>query len=537
MSELNQNKSFNYSSFSEFCFHKGELPPETRHTVEVLLDIACDDYEEAENVLLNETVLDLECCEISDLSPLATLPNLTCLYLSENNISDLIPLQRLTNLRRIELHQNKIRDITPLQKLVHVDELTLSDNYISDISPLSKLNKLIQLWLDNNQIINIKPLSKLINVEEIHLYKNQIIDIKPLGRLTNLQYLDLGDNNIEDITPLEKLIKLEYLNLEENKIVDISPLHQLENLGQLYLSKNKISNLNAIFSLEKLYVLEAGFNQIRDFNSLQVFKNINLNVSGNPFSGLVSPNYLIEKYKRSLYLPINHQEAIEAVTLTYSNLSLEAPKVMITSNYKSFHAQAFNLLESKIKIKYSDLIAFVHNIEDEEQDKIRDLIDNANKNIFQIQDCKWTQIVIKRLIQFEFNNSQFIRQLQSISQLIQFYLSPEELSLGNYIVTTQDILYQIYLIEVYQSLLKIPLDEKTQQWYDCLNQLFEHCGWFIPFEDVCIVCVKRSSTEGNRPSKFSLDSENRLHAEGEPAIQFADGYGLYYYHGVAQPYL
>ncbi|MEO1186312.1 MAG: DUF6745 domain-containing protein, partial [Cyanobacteria bacterium J06636_27] len=83
------------------------------------------------------------------------------------------------------------------------------------------------------------------------------------------------------------------------------------------------------------------------------------------------------------------------------------------------------------------------------------------------------------------------------------------------------------LIETYQSLLKITLDEKTQQWYDCLNQLFENCGWFIPFEDVCIVC--------DRPSKFSLDSENRLHSEGEPAIQFADGYGLYYYHGVALP--
>ena len=103
MSELNQNKSINYSSFSEFCFHKDELPPETRHTVEVLLDIADDDCLEAEKILLNETVLDLENCEISDLTPLATLQNLICLYLSENDISDLTPLQSLTNLRSIDL--------------------------------------------------------------------------------------------------------------------------------------------------------------------------------------------------------------------------------------------------------------------------------------------------------------------------------------------------------------------------------------------------------------------------------------------------
>jgi hypothetical protein len=39
----------------------------------------------------------------------------------------------------------------------------------------------------------------------------------------------------------------------------------------------------------------------------------------------------------------------------------------------------------------------------------------------------------------------------------------------------------------------------------------------------------------DRPIKLSLDDENRLHAEGEPAIQFADGYTLYSYHGVSLP--
>lgn len=32
-----------------------------------------------------------------------------------------------------------------------------------------------------------------------------------------------------------------------------------------------------------------------------------------------------------------------------------------------------------------------------------------------------------------------------------------------------------------------------------------------------------------------MDNENRLHAEGEPAISFADGYSLYSYHGVTLP--
>lgn len=57
--------------------------------------------------------------------------------------------------------------------------------------------------------------------------------------------------------------------------------------------------------------------------------------------------------------------------------------------------------------------------------------------------------------------------------------------------------------------------------------LFENCGWIFPFEDICIIC--------DRPCKLSLDDRQRLHAEGEPAIQFADGYSFYSYHGVTLP--
>ncbi|MGB3649782.1 MAG: leucine-rich repeat domain-containing protein [Rivularia sp. (in: cyanobacteria)] len=526
MSELNQNKSFNYSSFSEFCFHKDELPAETRHTVEELLRVAgTDDCLEAEKVLLNETVLYLEISEITDLSPLATLPNLICLYLSENDISDLTPLQSLTNLRSIDLQNNQISDITPLQTLINVDELMLFDNHISDISPLSKLTKLIKLWLPNNQITNIQPLSKLINIEEINLSDNRINDIRPLQRLVNIEWLCLANNQIKNITPLEKLIKLEYLDIDENHIIDVKPLDKLINLSCLLISNNQITNLNSIVSLNKLYTLDVGFNKIQDFDSLKIFKDVIINISGNPFSGLLSPNHLIDKYKKILSVPLNHQKATETVTLAYVNAGLEPPKVIVTSNYKSLYAEAINFLKSNNNIKNS-----------EDKGGIKHLLNQANINILHNKNFQLKKIVILQLIEREFNNSQFIRQLNLISQAIQFHLNPEELSLlYNDGITTQDIIHQIYLIEVYQSLLNISLDEKTQQWYDCLNQLFEHCGWFIPFEDVCIVCVKRSSTEGNRPSKFSLDSETRLHAEGEAAIQFADGYGLYYYHGVALP--
>ena len=39
----------------------------------------------------------------------------------------------------------------------------------------------------------------------------------------------------------------------------------------------------------------------------------------------------------------------------------------------------------------------------------------------------------------------------------------------------------------------------------------------------------------DRPRVLSFDDEQRLHAEGAPAIQFADGFSVYAYHGVKLP--
>ena len=69
-------------------------------------------------------------------------------------------------------------------------------------------------------------------------------------------------------------------------------------------------------------------------------------------------------------------------------------------------------------------------------------------------------------------------------------------------------------------------DRDPKQW-EAVESLLSECGCILPFEKTCIVC--------DRPTKLSFDAEYRLHAEGEPAIQFTDGFSLYYYHGVPLP--
>ncbi|MGK7939002.1 MAG: DUF6745 domain-containing protein [Crocosphaera sp.] len=70
------------------------------------------------------------------------------------------------------------------------------------------------------------------------------------------------------------------------------------------------------------------------------------------------------------------------------------------------------------------------------------------------------------------------------------------------------------------SILGVQHDHK--KWH-VVKELMQYCDFIFQFENVCIVC--------DRPCKLSFDRKNRLHAEWEYALQFADGYGVYAYHG------
>ncbi|MEG5041636.1 hypothetical protein QUB14_22530 [Microcoleus sp. B3-D2] len=93
--------------------------------------------------------------------------------------------------------------------------------------------------------------------------------------------------------------------------------------------------------------------------------------------------------------------------------------------------------------------------------------------------------------------------------------------------TPTTLFKEIYLTQLYISSLGVNLSQKAQEIHHCQKLLFEHCGFIFPFEKFCAVC--------DRPRHLRFDSQNRLHAEGEPAIEFADGWNFYYYHGVRLP--
>ena len=227
--------------------------------------------------------------DISDLTPLAGLANLTWLTLTDTGVSDLTPLAALTNLTRLSLGDNSIVDLTPLAGLTSMITLELSDNSIADLTPLAGLTNLTQLILSNNSISDLTPLVGLTNLTWLSLGGNSVSDLTPLAGLTSLTDLSLSNNSISDLTPLAGLTSLTWLSLGENSVSDLTPLAELTNLTALFLSNTNVSDLTPLAGLTSLMGLGLENNSISDITPLTSLISLTtLELGDNSISDLIS---------------------------------------------------------------------------------------------------------------------------------------------------------------------------------------------------------------------------------------------------------
>ncbi|MEG4580668.1 leucine-rich repeat domain-containing protein [Microcoleus sp. MON1_C5] len=409
------------------------------------------------------------------------LSNLTELSLDGNQITDLTPLSALTNLTSLYLNNNQITDITRLSALTNLTSLYLNNNQITDITGLSALTNLTFLYLNNNQITDIRGLSALTNLTSLNLCSNQITDITPLSALTNLTDLNLYCNQITDITPLSALISLTSLYLFSNEITDIAPLSALINLKGLSLHCNPIIGLNV--SIE-----------------------------------------FTQKYLTLFTAPIDYEKATETLKKIYAGIDREAPKVLVASSLPATLTLLKQLQNDCIAQHQISLIATGNS--GWGKSLLNELYQSVDVGTLSpvLWEALFEQIILdpdaEPILQTEFNQLvENYRESQAVDFLSDYnYLQP---------LTSKDLLKQIHLTEFFISKCGFTLDLKAQELFHCKQQLFEECGWILPFEKICIIC--------DRPLHLRFDAENRLHAEGEPAIAFADGYSLYFHHGVKLP--
>lgn len=221
---------------------------------------------------------------ISDLTPVASLPQLLVLDVSYNEVSDLGPLSSLTTLTTLRVEGNAITDLSPVGANTGLIILDVESNDLSDLSTVGSLTQLSQLYARGNAISDLTPLVGLTELSNVDLAENQISNIGPLANKTAIYRLRIEGNPIGDFSPLSTLSALDAVGLGETGISDFSALVGLPVLTWISAPDNGLSDLGALAAIPGLEFLFLMGNEITDLSPLTglgslLFVNLNENAS------------------------------------------------------------------------------------------------------------------------------------------------------------------------------------------------------------------------------------------------------------------
>ncbi|WP_421798930.1 COR domain-containing protein [Haliscomenobacter sp.] len=143
--------------------------------------------ERIKEALKNESKsLDLSYCKLNELpKELGELIQLKELILNDNmNLSGLSLLTQLQNLTTLRVHFTQV----------------------SDLSPLATMQNLTTLSVDFTKVSDLGPLAQLHNLKWLSVSSTEVRDLSPLAQLYNLKLLDISNTKVGDLTPLKSII-------------------------------------------------------------------------------------------------------------------------------------------------------------------------------------------------------------------------------------------------------------------------------------------------------------------------------------------
>ncbi|HEV7251595.1 MAG TPA: leucine-rich repeat domain-containing protein [Mesorhizobium sp.] len=215
-------------SFAQWCVNAG-LSAEQASTVEAVLAFTPEGIAargkpaacaRAQSFLSGVGTLNLSAAGLSEVGPLAALPELTALALENNQIVEVGPLGQLRKLAFLDLSGNRIENLAPLSALSGLTELDLADNRIADLRPLSSHLALVRLTLAGNRVADGTPLAFLKALHVLDLSRNLLTDagIEALSGLGLLERLDLSDNRIETTAVFRQFADTTAIKLDGNPV-------------------------------------------------------------------------------------------------------------------------------------------------------------------------------------------------------------------------------------------------------------------------------------------------------------------------------
>ncbi len=246
-------------------------------------------------LLFGLDTLEISSNPITDLSPLAELPNLRALSLDwvglfAGTVLDIEPLATMRSLQVLDLSDNPLLDIEPLLALPLLQSVDLRLTFVADqpdnpsywsfkvlenrgvaasadSQSRSDWNRLFDLNLAAaiNQALSYPTgfwfsLNDLQQLTQLDASGAGVESLDGLEFAENLESLNLGNNYITDLSPLASLSQLRVLNLEtdiqqhpdRNLFKDLSPLANLWSLQDLNLRGTAATDFSVLSELPSL---------------------------------------------------------------------------------------------------------------------------------------------------------------------------------------------------------------------------------------------------------------------------------------------
>lgn len=132
------------------------------------------------------------------------------------------PIKKNKKLKFLALTEINLTDLSTILPLPNLTHLYLGGNNIKDISLIINSPLLEHLAIWNNPINDFSPLKKLINLQNLYCQKTGIKNLDFAKSLEKLQVFDANDNNISELDCFQHNNKLKYINLTKNNIKTVS---------------------------------------------------------------------------------------------------------------------------------------------------------------------------------------------------------------------------------------------------------------------------------------------------------------------------
>jgi Leucine-rich repeat (LRR) protein len=169
-------------------------------------------------------------------------PSLKEVNLDNNQLTDLSGLQDLPQLSLLRLNHNRIEHLGLSGScesgfLAHLEVLHLGYNHINYIPALRLhcLPELKVLYLQGNDITKVEGLERCIQLRELVLDKNKIKAVvqNAFTNLTNLRVLRIDENGMRSLSNIAPLPRLQSLSCASNRIAELAETDKIAALPSL----------------------------------------------------------------------------------------------------------------------------------------------------------------------------------------------------------------------------------------------------------------------------------------------------------------